>query len=252
MSLFPGLEEDRNAYPSKLRIIGGNDTDISKHPWQVSLQALSNHFCGGVLIGKEWILTAAHCVDNMFIQRFTSVRVGSKYTDRDGEVIKAAKIIIHPGWDFIHTKEYDNDIALVKLANPVNISTARSISLPSAILNISSGSPLAVTGWGYTEENGSAVVSLREVEVPYVTLDLCQELYSDTEYKISNNMLCAGLVGIGGKDACKGDSGGPAVYRNEVLVGIVSWGSGCAEASHPGVYVRVTEYLDWINLTMYQ
>lgn len=236
-----------------LRIIGGNTTNITDHPWQVSLQLLSNHFCGGTLITSQWILTAAHCVDNAFFQRLMSVRIGSTYTDRGGEVIKAAEVIIHPGWDFVHTQQHDNDIALIKLSSPVNVSTtARSIDLPSVDLNISDGSALVVSGWGMTKEDSYNVVALREVSVPYVPLELCQLLYSDSEYHISNNMLCAGVVGVGGKDACKGDSGGPAVYKNEVLVGVVSWGSGCGHARHPGVYVRVTEYVNWINTTINQ
>lgn len=247
--LFSAADISWNVNFPSLKIIGGQSTNITNHPWQVSLQLLGNHFCGGTLITDKWILTAAHCVDDIIRQRFMTIRIGSTYTEKEGEVIRPATVIIHPGWNFHLTEQHDNDLALIKLVYPVSISTARSIRLPPADLNISDGSPITVSGWGSTSENGTNVSSLREVTVPYIPLDLCQALYSSTPYHVSNSMLCAGLIS-GGKDACRGDSGGPAVNSNGTLIGIVSWGSGCARLFYPGVYVRVTEYLNWILSTI--
>lgn len=230
-----------------LEIVGGKSTDISKHPWQVSLQENGSPSGGGILIDSQWVLTAAHCVESSYVKKNLAVRVGSTYSNSGGELIKPDKIIVHPGWNFQKTGQYDNDIALIKLASPVTIRTAHTIPLPSASLNILSGSDISVTGWGATDErNGTLPTVLQEVTVPYVQQEVCEKLYSHLTSKISKNMLCAGFVGIGKKDSCGGDSGGPAVYNNQV-VGIVSWGLGCAQPDHPGVYTRVTEYLDWIR-----
>lgn len=231
--------------------MGGHNTDISKHPWQVSLQLLGNHFCGGLILNQEWILTAAHCVDNPIIQKILSVRIGSTFTNSEGELLRAANVIIHPGWDHDTTKQHDNDIALIKLSSPIKVPIARGITLPVYNTTVPEGADIIVTGWGATKENGPSVSTLQEVIVPYVPTDLCQNLYSRTHHIISNNMFCAGFVRDGGKDACQGDSGGPAAFEGNILVGIVSWGNGCAEPGYPGVYVRVINYLHWINETLF-
>lgn len=235
---------------SDLKIVGGHNSSISEHPWQISLQLFGNHFCGGVLISKQWILTAAHCVDNTIYQTLTSVRIGSTYVDSGGEIIKVSEVIVHPGWNFQQTQQYDNDIALVKLVSSISVCSAEPIPLPPANIEIPDGADIVISGWGATEEDGTNVPSLLEVTVPYIPSAQCNQLYSKTPHHISQNMFCAGFVGIGKKDACQGDSGGPAVYNNKILVGIVSWGLGCGLAQYPGVYVRVTEYLSWINTSM--
>ena len=88
------------------------------------------------------------------------------------------------------------------------------------------------------------------VRVPAVTNSACKSAYGGS---ITDSMLCAGLTGIGGKDACQGDSGGPYVCNdngNAVIAGVVSWGIGCALPNYPGVYARVTTVLDWVKNNM--
>ena len=88
-----------------------------------------------------------------------------------------------------------------------------------------------------------------EVEVPIIGVEKCQELYMK-DSPVAPTNICAGYD-EGGKDACTGDSGGPLVCSDAegdwVLHGVTSWGTGCAEAGHPGVYTRVESYIGWIN-----
>ena len=107
---------------------------------------------------------------------------------------------------------------------------------------------LILQGWGTTSSGGSISEDLLKVEVPFVDKETCEQDY--TGYTISDNMLCAGEKG---KDSCQGDSGGPLVAYNNgspVLVGVVSWGIGCAFEGYPGVYAKVSNYLDWIENVM--
>jgi hypothetical protein len=105
-----------------------------------------------------------------------------------------------------------------------------------------------VSGWGTLSSGGSSPDRLQYVEVPIITNAECQDAYRSEN--ITDGMLCAGYLGQGGADSCQGDSGGPLVVDGNgelVQTGVVSWGYGCASASHPGVYARTSEYIDWIR-----
>jgi len=84
------------------------------------------------------------------------------------------------------------------------------------------------------------------VEVPTISDKQCEDLYYTAGYDTDPSMICAGNVAEGGVDACQGDSGGPLV-ANDQLIGIVSWGVGCARPKLPGVYTEVAYYSDWIK-----
>ena len=102
----------------------------------------------------------------------------------------------------------------------------------------------------FTSSGGSISNDLLKVEVPFVSTDDCNQSYNGNGYSITDGMICAGEKG---KDSCQGDSGGPMVANvngTSVLVGVVSWGIGCAQEGYPGVYARVANYIDWIEETM--
>lgn len=226
-------------------IIGGHDTNISSHPWQVSLQYNDSnnkltHSCGGCLITTQWVLTAAHCVSSR-TPKNQKVRVGATSYDNGGQVVNIEKIISHE--EYVYT---EHDIALLKLETPVTGQNIKPIALPSKDLNIPSGSLLNVTGWGLTQERGNQSVILQEVAVPYVSTEVCQSEFGGLN--ITKRHLCAGFE-EGGKGPCNSDSGGPAVYKNEV-VGVVSFSVGCARPHSPTIYTRVSEYLTWIQQHM--
>ncbi|XP_009954248.1 PREDICTED: transmembrane protease serine 5 [Leptosomus discolor] len=159
------------------------------------------------------------------------------------------KIIYHPLYD---GNSLDYDIALMKLQVPLNFSDAvRAVCLPPSHQDLFQGAQCWVSGWGYTRPDQAQVTeTLKEALVPLIGTKRCNSscMYAG---ELTARMLCAGHP-RGKIDACQGDSGGPLVCRDESvwrLVGIVSWGQGCAEPNRPGVYTNVAQLLPWIYRT---
>lgn len=252
------------------RIIGGSKTEPGEFPFQVRLNIRSRRgsgICGGVLIDNQHLLTAAHCVTTCLNTRTTitlekssvNVTLGDhSIKSNDGEVeVDIDYIRAHERYDacnFIHNNE---DIAIIKLTEPIDyrftIDGYGSINRPcmpkSSLVAYKEGERVIVSGWGVISENQRQLSNiLRFVQVEVVNTKSCQRVYRGRVTETGH--VCAGMQ-FGGKDSCQGDSGGPLVRVVEnnryELVGIVSFGYGCAQAGSPGVYTRVANYLDWIK-----
>ncbi|EZA56207.1 hypothetical protein DMN91_001178 [Ooceraea biroi] len=224
------------------RIIGGEPTTIDKHPHQVSIHYNGKLMCGGSIISKQWILTAAHCVYGGRLQLF-KVRIASSYHDEGGVLIESIDSIIPHEWYDDDT--YDYDVALIKLTKPLSLDrNTKIITLATPSTSVKPGSTTVVTGWGKTSVNGASSKVLRVLMVPIIDQEVCRKIYARHRI-VTANMLCAGYI-TGAKDTCQGDSGGPLVY-NGVQIGIVSWGAQCASVGYPGVYTRVSAIRSWIT-----
>ncbi|XP_032401641.1 transmembrane protease serine 5 [Xiphophorus hellerii] len=234
------------------RIIGGVEAPLGRWPWQVSLYYSNRHTCGGSIITSQWIVTAAHCVHNYRLPQVSSwvvyagivTRSSAKIAQHAGYVVE--KIIYNENYNH---RSHDSDIALMKLQRPLNFSdTIRPICLPPYDYDLPGGKQCWISGWGYTRPDGvHSPDTLKEAPVPIISTKKCNSscMYNG---EITPRMLCAGYT-EGKVDACQGDSGGPLVCQDENLwrlAGVVSWGTGCAEPNHPGVYSKVAEFLDWI------
>ncbi|XP_065736492.1 vitamin K-dependent protein C isoform X2 [Phocoena phocoena] len=232
------------------RLIGGQEAGWGESPWQVILlDSKKKLACGAVLVHVSWVLTAAHCLDD---RKKLIVRLG-EYDLRRQEKwqvdLDIKEVFVHPNY----TKSTsDNDIALLHLARPATLSqTIVPICLPDSGLSerelTQVGQETVVTGWGYrSEAKRNRTFVLNFVRVPLVSRNMCVLAMQN---KISENMLCAGILGDP-RDACEGDSGGPMVvsFRGTwFLVGLVSWGEGCGRLNNYGVYTKVSRYLDWIH-----
>ncbi|XP_062991786.1 plasma kallikrein-like isoform X2 [Elgaria multicarinata webbii] len=236
--------------PRMTRIVGGINSSLGEWPWQVSLHVKLtsySHLCGGTIISDQWIVTAAHCVEELNSPEYWRVYSGilkqSEIRD-DTSFFNVKQMIVHS--EFRRSEE-GSDIALMKLDRPMNFSVLEQPAcLPSKEEINTRYTECWVTGWGYRRERGQVEDVLQKVKIPLITNVECQSLYP--QYHITDKMICAGYR-EGGRDACKGDSGGPLHCKHLntwYLVGITSWGEGCARPGQPGVYTDVAKYLDWI------
>ena len=237
------------------RIYGGQNAKLGYFPWQVLL--LGTTMAAGALLYDSWILTAAHAVydqredaASLQIRMGALKRISPNYTQAWAEAI-----FIHES--YIHGAGYDNDIALIKLKNKVVInSNIMPICLPRKETEsfMRTNDIGTASGWGLTQR-GFLARNLKFVDIPVVDHQKCTAAYEKKSYpegRVTDNMLCAGLPS-GGKDSCRGDSGGALGFLdNETqkwfVGGIVSWGSiNCGEADQYGVYTKVINYIPWIK-----
>ena len=225
-------------------IVGGEEVDPAcpdcKYDFMVSLQTNSGyHFCGGALVREDWVITAAHCVQGDSPSQ-VKVKIGlHNVNGTQGSITRSvSQIIIHPSYS---SWSLNNDYAILQLSQP--ITNFEPIQLVTDTSHDEEPVMATTMGWGATQSGGWGSNILLEVDVPID--DSCGN-YSNSD--ITNNMVCAGF-NTGGYDSCQGDSGGPLIMTNSdgeyELIGIVSWGYGCAEPGYPGVYAKVHSRLDW-------
>ncbi|KAK7497786.1 hypothetical protein BaRGS_00010920 [Batillaria attramentaria] len=227
------------------KIVGGVAAGVGEFPFLVPLKSAGGfQFCGGSIVNEKFILTAAHCVDGD--NSGLNIVAGDycKNSDEEGEQkIDVVKVTLHPDWD---TNTNVGDIALLELASPLDLSVANAGAIQLDTDGSCSQGTLTVAGWGTTSSGGSTSQYPQKVNVDYVSNADCEAQYGTGE--ITDGMMCAASPG---SDSCQGDSGGP-LFNMECggqtkLVGVVSWGNGCALPDYAGVYTRVSVYVDWIN-----
>jgi trypsin len=233
-------------------VVGGTPTTTDQEPWVVALgsrsrfgASRSGQFCGGVAVGPHTVVTAAHCFSTEALgvsdwKQLPDLRliVGrTDLTSTTGEEMPLADVWVNPAFD---PQTNAGDVAVITLGHSLPAGAALPMAQASDTADYAPGTEAQVYGWGDTTGHGDYATSLRTAPVSIFADTTCEKAYpggSEGAYD-HTTMLCAGAQG-GGKDACQGDSGGPLVVAGR-LVGLVSWGNGCALADYPGVYTRIS------------
>ncbi|XP_013110294.2 trypsin alpha [Stomoxys calcitrans] len=225
--------------PLRGRIVDGVDAIEGQFPYQVSVWFEGSHMCGGSIISPSYILTAAHCAyagqDQVVDPSLLSVRAGSIYNNRGGQVASVSEITVHPSYN-----GNDSDMALLKLSDPLEMNAnVRAIELATEEPPL--GSFVTTSGWGRLSEGGVRPETLHYLLVLGLPNANCKNWLPH----LSNTSTC--FVHLKGQGVCNGDSGGPAVYEDK-LVGVTSWVLGdCGAVYGPDVYSSVVYHRDWIT-----
>lgn len=233
----------------KPRIMGGEQAPFGVYPWIASIglkdaNPRDGHFCGGAFIAPNWVLTAAHCVNNDAASKI-QVFGGSNELERGGAVYPVDRIVVHEKYD---DGTQDFDVALLHLTKPFSARTLNLVTAADADRLMNVGTLATAIGWGLTAEGTQVSNVLRRVTVQILSNKVCNGVasYAGT---ITDRMMCAGFA-EGGKDSCQGDSGGPLVATdaagNYFQAGVVSWGEGCGRPNKFGVYTRVSTIQSWV------
>jgi len=242
------------------RIVGGDEVDeTTSFPWLVAIvnrnvtletdtynnrsDYFNRQFCGGSIINESWILTAAHCLEDVAPNQVAIVAATYNLSTTMGQLRWVSDVIIH---EYYNSTTVVNDIALLELEEPLVLNSNVAVILPATTDDpVVDGQIYTLAGWGAINKSGTEYSPiLKTVTVPGVSVEDCGEVLDN----IYDTNLCAG--GVDGEDSCSGDSGGPmtmTVDSVEILYGIVSWGLSICATANPAVYTAVSMYRDWIE-----
>uniref|UniRef100_H9GEK7 Peptidase S1 domain-containing protein n=1 Tax=Anolis carolinensis TaxID=28377 RepID=H9GEK7_ANOCA len=233
---------------------GRKDLPLGHQPWQVGLHLNGKRVCGGALLSRQWIVSAAHCMDSPpnFSNWVALVGLGVPTRSKEEAGQAVGKIILHPSYNPVNR---DYDLAMLKLKEPLSLSGAiQAVCLPPYHQNTSNDSACWISGQVYPrQENSTVPIAEVRAEMPVVLQSRkdCNGSCGEAG-EITPRMLCAhyldGTIG-----ACKGESGGALVCQHECtqhLVGIRIQDDGCKRPNGPGLYTKVASLLDWIHHVM--
>ncbi|MFB7514471.1 S1 family serine peptidase [Streptomyces sp. NPDC056144] len=234
-------------------VVGGRQALTADAPWAVALSSRdrfggtrAGQFCGGVVVAPTKVLTAAHCLGREVLggepwqlRDFVVIAGRAALRGQGGQEVRIERTWVNPAYD---PTTNSGDLAVLTLASALPQSYVIGVARTGDAA-YEPGTAADVYGWGDTTGTGTYASALRTARVQVLPDTACERAYPGgfgVPYR-ADTMLCAGDP-QGGKDACQGDSGGPLV-ANGLLVGLVSWGSGCGQAENPGVYTRVSAVL---------
>ncbi|XP_073833445.1 serine protease SP24D-like isoform X2 [Musca autumnalis] len=229
-------DEVQRFYPQP-RILGGANAREGQFPHQVSLKWDGRHVCGGSIISPSYIVTAAHCLSQGYVNvpvKYISIRAGSTIANEGGQVRQAEWSYVHPDYNL-----FGNDIGLVKLSEPLEFNENVK-AIPLAKQDPPTGVPVIISGWGRTRNDGAVVKMLQYTTLTALSSSDCRQRMAG----VPDSAFC--LDHSIGHGACRGDSGGPAVYNGE-LVGVANSVVRSCGSANPDSYASVAYYADWLR-----
>ncbi|XP_032529404.2 mucin-2-like isoform X2 [Danaus plexippus] len=237
------------------RVVGGGGAAAGAWPWQAALYRDGDFQCGATLISTQWLLSASHCfyqaTEAHWVARLGALRRGAWPRGPWERVTRVRQVVLHPKYA---PRGFKNDIALLRV-DPLPLhARLRPACLPPSRSQPPAGHHCTVVGWGQLYEHERVFPdTLQEVELPVISTAECRRRTRLLPlYRITEDMFCAGYE-RGGRDACLGDSGGPLMCQEDdrwYIYGVTSNGYGCARANRPGVYTKVSNYIEWIDSVM--
>lgn len=242
------------------RIVGGTPVEASNSPdlfkWMALIwQSNERPVCGGAQIAPGYIVTAAHCHVQLSVSSY-QVKLGTRQADQ-GKMFEISRAFTHPQYHQLESNEAIYDITILELKDPDSELSKATIDWNWDEKVPRAGEFVTTAGFGYISEEWTALPNpnrLLRVDVPVVSRSECTGRFENVDEAVH---ICAGYD-EGKCDSCQSDSGGPLRYvetfengsQRQLLVGIVSFGSGCARSMNPGVYTRVSAFAGWINETL--
>ncbi|XP_068105463.1 granzyme A-like isoform X2 [Hyperolius riggenbachi] len=224
-----------------MEIIGGKEAKPHSRPYMALINT-KGCMCGGTLIDSSWVLTAAHCT----INASTTIILGLHFLRNQGQSVQKFKALQWFTHDYDNKTE-DNDVQLVKLSGKAKLNKAvKPLKLPTTSSDVKAGTICESAGWGITRNDVSiASDKLMEVSLPVISREKCAAMWYPRV--ITENMMCT-LYANGGKDTCRGDSGGPLICQGKFR-GVVSFGPDrCGDPQRPAVYAFLTkDHINWIK-----
>ncbi|KAF4087349.1 hypothetical protein AMELA_G00094410 [Ameiurus melas] len=228
-------------------IIRGDEVKPHSRPYMASVQINNKHMCGGFLIRNDYVLTAAHCVDNIDHSGKDKLEVllGAHNISRkepQQQRISVQKYILHPCYK---RHERPNDIMLLKLKSKAKVNNAvKIILLPKKNENLPARQECSIAGWGKTEQNTAESSVLREVKLKVQFNFECRKIWDEKFY--TDSMICT--ASDGKKAFCQGDSGSPLICGNEPQgMAAYTFRKSCLNRKYPEVYMKISYFYPWIK-----
>lgn len=246
------------------KIVGGVNANENQWPFITRLTvqfSTGQGLCGGTIIDKNWVLTAAHCCDGAHWIRATFGDLRFSSADSKQYTRSANKIVKHPKYNSYNMKY---DVCLLQFSEDI-IAADPDHDVRAACLTADlpeHGSNCWIAGWGTTSSGGSISDPLLQANVKLMDKSYCLAHSNIPSYALQKEMICAGKLDDdnngetdGGVDSCQGDSGGPLICEIDgkaALTGVVSWGVGCGDQGWPGVYssAAYSRTNKWIKRTV--
>ncbi|XP_028178229.1 uncharacterized protein LOC114365766 isoform X2 [Ostrinia furnacalis] len=248
----PRVVTERVARVRWSRVVGGAGAAAGAWPWQAALYRDGDFQCGATLISPQWLISASHCfyqaTEAHWVARLGALRRGAWPRGPWERVARVRQVLLHPRYA---PRGFRNDIAMLRI-DPIALhARLRPACLPPSRAQPPAGHHCTVVGWGQLYEHERVFPdTLQEVELPVISTAECRRRTRLLPlYRVTEDMFCAGYE-RGGRDACLGDSGGPLMCQEQdrwYIYGVTSNGYGCARANRPGVYTKVSNYIEWID-----